>query len=436
MPQPLRFLRALYVQVLIGAMLGISIGYIEPSWGVALKALADGFIKLLRVVVAPIIFTIVVTGIAKMTDLKSLGRVGVKTVIYFEIMTSLALAIGLIVSNLVRPGDGMNIDPKSLDASSVAGFANTAHSQNITDFFLRLIPDNFIDAFTKTDILPVVLLATLVGVAVSHLGSRASGFANVVEQASEVLFTIVGYMMRLAPLAALGAMAFTIGQYGISSLIPYARLMIAFYVTCFVFIGLILGLVMRVCGLNLWHFLVYLRDELLITLGAASTEPAMPKLIQKLEAMGCDRSVVGLVVPTGYAFNVDGVCIYLTMAVIFLAQAMNVNLSIQQQIVMLLIASFTSKGTSGVPGAGFVALAGTLASVSTLPVAALGLLLGVDRFMGEARALTSIIGNAVATVAVAHWEGKLDQVKAKAVLSYGAPLILAELAGDEPKLAI
>ncbi|TKV70546.1 C4-dicarboxylate transporter DctA [Rhizobium sp. AU243] len=413
----LRFLKPLYVQVIIGAVLGILIGHFFPSLGIDLRPLGDGFIKLLKMVVAPVIFTIIVVGIARMSDMKALGRVGLTTVVYFEVLTTAALFIGLIVAHIIAPGRGMNIEPSSLNADAVAGFTKTADSQHLVDFFLKIIPDSFVAAFVNGEILPVVFIAVLTGCALARAGRASEELTRVIEQVSDLFFKIVGFLMYLAPLGAFGAMAFTIGKFGAASLIPYLKLMIAFYITCAIFIFVVLGAVSRYAGINIWRLIVFLKDEIVIVLGAGSAEPALPRLLQKLEQMGCDKTIVGLVAPTGYAFNIDGVCIYLTMAVVFLSQALNIELTLTQQIVILLIGSFTSKGMSGVPGGGFVALAATLASVGTIPLPAIGLLIGVDRFMGEARAVTSFIGNAVATVFVAEWEGKLDHERARAVLT-------------------
>ncbi|MGG7517191.1 C4-dicarboxylate transporter DctA [Allorhizobium undicola] len=412
-----RHFKHLYVQVIIGAVLGILVGHFFPALGVDLKPLADGFIKLLKMVVAPVIFTIIVIGIARMSDMKALGRVGLTTVVYFEVLTTAALFIGLIVAHIVQPGQGMNIDPATLHADAVAGFAKTAQSQSLVDFFLKIIPDTFISAFVNGEILPVVFIAVLTGCALARAGRNSEELTRVIEEVSDLFFKIVGFLMYLAPLGAFGAMAFTIGKFGAASLLPYLKLMIAFYITCGLFIFLVLGAVSRYAGVSIWRLIVFLKDEIVIVLGAGSAEPALPRLLLKLEQMGCDKTIVGLVAPTGYAFNIDGVCIYLTMAILFLSQALNIELTLTQQIVILLIGSFTSKGMSGVPGGGFVALAATLASVGTIPLPAIGLLIGVDRFMGEARAVTSFIGNAVATVFVAHREGKLDREQARAVLS-------------------
>ncbi|OAE98965.1 C4-dicarboxylate transporter [Bradyrhizobium centrolobii] len=415
----LAFLRTLYVQVLLGTAAGVLLGCVAPGLAAEMKPFGDIFIRLLKMLVAPVIFTIVTLGIARMADVKALGRVGLRTIVYFELVTTAALAIGLIVGHIVKPGAGMNIDAAALNASAVSGFAKAAGDQSLTAFLFRIVPDTFADAFVKGEILSVVFVAVLCGYALAHAGARTETLTKVVEQSSEMFYGIVGYFMRLAPLGAFGAMAFTVGKYGAASLLPYLKLMLAFYVTCIIFVFGVLGIIARHTGISVGRLIVYLKEEILITLGAGSTEPALPKLLQKLEALGCDRSIVGLVVPTGYAFNIDGVCIYLTMALIFLAQALNIDLSLSEQITILLVGSFTSKGMSGVPGGGFVALAATLGSVGTVPIAAIGLLLGIDRFMGEARAVTSFIGNAVAAVFIAKWEGKLDLVRARAVLFEG-----------------
>ncbi|SCB10602.1 C4-dicarboxylate transporter DctA [Rhizobium multihospitium] len=412
-----KYLKPLYVQVIIGAVLGILVGHFFPDLGIDMKPLGDGFIKLLKMVVAPVIFTIIVIGIARMSDMKALGRVGLTTVLYFEIVTTAALFIGLVVAHIIEPGAGMNIDPSSLKADAVAGFAKTAESQHLVDFFLKIIPDTFVAAFVNGEILPVVFIAVLTGCALARAGRASEQLTVVIEQVSDLFFKMVSFLMYLAPIGAFGAMAFTTGKFGAASLIPYLKLMAAFYLTCAIFIFVVLGAISRYAGVSIWRLVVYLKDEIVIVLGAGSAEPALPRLLQKLERLGCDKTIVGLVAPTGYAFNIDGVCIYLTMAVVFLSQALNIELSLTQQIVILLIGSFTSKGMSGVPGGGFVALAATLASVGTIPLPAIGLLIGVDRFMGEARAVTSFIGNAVATVFVAQWEGKLDRAQARLVLA-------------------
>ncbi|MCK4152685.1 C4-dicarboxylate transporter DctA [Ralstonia pseudosolanacearum] len=403
-----RLISPLYVQVLIGVLIGIAFGALEPALGTDMKVLGDAFIKLVKMLVAPIVFATVVTGIAKMGDIKAVGRVGLKAMIYFEIVTTGALAIGLVVAHIVNPGGGMNVDPHSLNLSSVAGYAKVAQEQSFKDFFLHLIPESFIGAFVHGDMLPVVLIAVLFGLALAHAGERASTLVTTVDEFLHTMFGVIGYVMKFAPIGAFGAIAYTVGKYGLTSLVALGHLMFAFYVTCILFVFVVLGAVLKICGINVFRLIRYLRTEILITLGTASAEPALPRLLDKLERMGCEKSVVGLVVPTGYAFNLDGVCIYLTMAVIFIAQATNTPLTLGQELTILAMGLVTSKGMSGVPGGGFVALAATLSSVHVLPLSAIALLVGIDRFMGEARAVTSIIGNAVAAVAVATWERKYD----------------------------
>ncbi|UFP98735.1 C4-dicarboxylate transporter DctA [Pseudomonas fitomaticsae] len=412
----LRPLKPLYIQVLLGVILGTLFALFDAKAAVEMKVLGDVFIKLIKMVVAPVVFATVVVGIARMGDIRSVGRVGAKALLYFEIVTTAALVIGLVVAHLMQPGAGMNIDPKSLDMSAVAGYAKIAGEQSLREFFLHIIPDSVMGAFVNGDILPVVFLAVLFGVALAQGGKRVATFVDVIDQGLITLFSIIGYLMKFAPIGAFGAIAFTVGKYGVGSLATLGYLMMAFYTTCILFIFGILGLILKVCGVNIFVFLSYLKTELLITLGTASAEPALPGLLQKLEKLGCQKSVVGLVVPTGYAFNLDGVCIYLTMSVIFIAQATNTPLTLSQELTVLAIGLFTSKGMSGVPGGGFVALAATLASVHVLPLSAIALLVGIDRFMGEARAVTSIIGNAVAGIVISKWEGALDTDRMNQVL--------------------
>ncbi|EJM22309.1 Na+/H+ dicarboxylate symporter [Pseudomonas sp. GM21] len=412
----LRPLKPLYIQVLIGVILGTLFALFDAKAAVEMKVLGDVFIKLIKMVVAPVVFATVVVGIAKMGDIRSVGRVGAKALIYFEIVTTAALVIGILVAHLMQPGAGMNIDPKTLDMSAVAGYAKIASEQSLREFFLHIIPDTIMSAFVNGEILPVVFLAVLFGVALAQGGKRVSVLVDVIDQTLISLFSIISYLMKFAPIGAFGAIAFTVGKYGISSLATLGYLMMAFYATCFLFIFVVLGLILKLCGVNIFAFLNYLKTELLITLGTASAEPALPGLLQKLEKLGCKKSVVGLVVPTGYAFNLDGVCIYLTMSVIFIAQATNTPLTLSQELTILAIGLFTSKGMSGVPGGGFVALAATLASVHVLPLSAIALLVGIDRFMGEARAVTSIIGNAVAGVVISKWEGALNIERMNQVL--------------------
>ncbi|MGF7244595.1 aerobic C4-dicarboxylate transport protein [Pseudomonas oryzihabitans] len=406
----------LYVQVLIGVVLGALFALVDAEAAVQLKVLGDAFIKLIKMLVAPVVFATVVVGIARMGDVKAVGRVGAKALLYFEVVTTLALLIGILVAHLMQPGAGMHVDPRSLDLNAVAGYAKVAAEQSLKEFFLHIIPETLVGAFVHGEILPVVFLAVLFGMALAQGGDKVRGLVDVIDQCLTTLFSIIGYLMKFAPLGAFGAIAFTVGKYGIGSLASLGYLMLTFYVTCILFIGLVLGGILQACGINLFKFLAYLKTELLITLGTASAEPALPGLLQKLEKAGCKKEVVGLVIPTGYAFNLDGVCIYLTMSVLFIAQATDTPLTLMQQLTILGIGLFTSKGMSGVPGGGFVALAATLSAVQVLPLSAIALLVGIDRFMGEARALTSIIGNAVAGVVIAKWEGSLDMERMRAAL--------------------
>jgi Na+/H+-dicarboxylate symporter len=413
-------IKPLYVQVLIGVALGIAFGAIEPKLGTDMKTLGDAFIKLVKMLVAPIVFATVVTGIAKMGDIKAVGRVGLKALVYFEIVTTGALAIGLIVGHVMNPGGGMNVDPATLSLSSVAGYVKVASEQSVKDFFMHIIPDSFFGAFVHGDILPVVFIAVLFGLALAHAGERAKSLVNIVDEFLHTMFGVVTFVMRFAPIGAFGAISFTVGKYGLTSLLALGQLMLAFYVTCILFVLVVLGLILKACGINIFRFIAYLKTEILITLGTSSAEPALPRLLEKLERMGCEKSVVGLVVPTGYAFNLDGVCIYLTMAVVFISQATNTPMTLGQEIVVLAMGLVTSKGMSGVPGGGFVALAATLSSVHVLPLSAIALLVGIDRFMGEARSVTSIIGNAVAAVVIAKWEKAFNPEKARQALYHQA----------------
>ena len=414
-PKP--FWQKLYFWVVVGIAAGIAVGHFAPETGVALKPLGDGFIKLIKMIIAPVLFCTIVTGIAGMKSLGSVGRVGLKALIYFEVMTTLALVIGLATANILKPGAGMNIDPASLDESAVAAYTQKAVEQGGTvDFLLNVIPTTFVDAFAKGDILQVVLISILFAAGLLTVGAKGEGLLNLIKQFSDVLFRIIGFIVKLAPLGAFGAMAFTVGKYGVVALGPLFNLMLVFYLTCFLFVAVGLGIVMRVLGLRLWKLLKYLREELLIVLGTSSSEAALPRLIEKMVNAGCARSVVGMVVPTGYSFNLDGTSIYLTMAALFIAQALNIDLSFGDQLVLLGVLLLTSKGAAGITGSGFVVLAATISTVGHLPVAGLALILGIDRFMSEARAITNFIGNAVATFAVAKWEGALDIADARATL--------------------
>ncbi len=412
--------KRLYLWVLLAIVIGGAIGHYAPDTGVALKPLGDGFIGLIKMLIAPIIFLTVVMGIAGVADVKKVGRVGVKAILYFEVVSSVALLIGLLVVNLLKPGAGFNVDPATLDAGAVARYAQAAHDQSTVGFLLHIIPKTFTDAFTGDgDLLQVLLVALLFGFALSALGAQAQPVLMLFDAISTVFFRMMTMIMRLAPIGAGGAMAFTIGKYGLDSLGPLARLMGSFYLACVLFVVLVLGAIAWLGGFSIFRFLRYIRDELLLVLGTSSSESALVPLMHKLERLGCSRSVVGLVVPSGYSFNLDGTNIYLTMAAIFVAQALNVELSLTQELTLLAVAMLTSKGASGVTGAGFITLAATLAVVPSVPVAGLALILGIDRFMSEARALTNLIGNGVATIIVARWENELDRAQLRQALAAG-----------------
>jgi aerobic C4-dicarboxylate transport protein len=403
--------RTLYAQVLIAIALGIALGHFAPATGEAMKPLGDGFIKLIKMLIAPIIFVTVVHGIASMRDLKKVGRVGVKALIYFEIVTTLALAIGLVVANVVQPGAGMNINAADIDTKDIATYIAKSESQSTIGFMLDIIPTTFLSAFTDGNILQVLLIAILFAFGLQAMGSRGEPVLNLIDGIAQVLFKIVGYIMVLAPIGAFGAMAFTIGKYGVASLANLAWLMATFYATCLLFVFGVLGGIARLYGFSIFKFIAYIKEELLIVVGTSSSESVLPRMIAKMERLGCEESVVGLVVPTGYSFNLDGTCIYLTMAALFLAQATNTDLSIWQQLGVLGVLLLTSKGAAGVTGAGFVTLAATLSTIGTIPVASIALILGIDRFMSEARALTNLVGNGVATVVIAKSEGALDEAR-------------------------
>lgn len=399
----------LYFWVLLAILAGGLLGYFDPKTGASLKPLGDGFIALVKMLISPVIFCTVVLGIAGTGDMKKVGRVGGKALLYFEIVSTFALAIGLVVMHLVRPGDGFNVDPQTLDAKAVANYAKAASEQSTVDFLLHIIPKTFTDAFTGSgDLLQVLLLAVLFGYAMTHMGKVGQPVHHFIEDASHIFFAMMGTIMKLAPLGAGGAMAFTIGKYGIGALRPLAALMGSFYLTCILFVLIVLGAIARVVGFNIVRFIAYIKDELLTVLGTSSSESALVPLMEKLERMGCSKSVVGLVIPSGYSFNLDGTNIYLTMAALFVAQALNIDLTVTQELTLLGVAMLTSKGASGVTGAGFITLAATLAVIPSVPVAGLALILGIDRFMSEARALTNFVGNGVAAVVVSKWEKELD----------------------------
>jgi aerobic C4-dicarboxylate transport protein len=404
----LRIFRSLYVQVLIAILCGVILGVVAPGTGASMKPLGDAFIKLIKMMIAPIIFCTVVLGIAGTEDLKKVGRTGGLALLYFEVVSTLALLVGLLIVNVIRPGEGMNVDVHTLDAGAISAYAGPGKMQSTRDFLLNVIPSAFVDAFAKGEILQVLLIAVLFGIGLQRLGARENPLFVVVEKFSDVLFAMVKLIMYVAPIGAFGAMAFTVGAYGIQSLLSLGKLMATFYLTCLAFIFLVLGTIARMHGFSILRYLAYIREELLIVLGTSSSEAALPRMMAKMESLGAGRSTVGLVIPTGYSFNLDGTSIYLTMAAVFIAQATNTRMTLTQQLVLLAVLLLTSKGAAGVTGSGFVVLAATLSAVGHLPVAGLALILGIDRFMSEARALTNVIGNGVAALVVARWTGDLD----------------------------
>ena len=404
----MKYLKMLYVQVVIAIIIGVLLGYFYPSFAVQLKPLGDGFIKLIKMMIAPIIFCTIVTGIAGMQNTKKVGRVGLKAILYFEVVTTLALIIGLIVINVLKPGVGMNVDAASLDTQSVESYITESKSQSVADFLLHIIPENIVNALSTSNILQVLFFSVLLGFALSKIGEKAAPLLKGIQSLEYGLFAIIKIIMKVAPLGALGAMAFTIGKYGVGSLVQLGQLLGSFCLTCVLFIVLILGAIVKFLGFNLFRLLAFIKEELLIVLGTSSSEAALPGLISKLKKVGCSEPVVGLVVPTGYSFNLDGTSIYLTMAAVFLAQATNTPLDIGHQVSLLLVLLLTSKGAAGVTGSGFIVLAATLPTVDHIPVAAIALIFGIDRFMSEGRAITNIIGNTVATIFVAKWEKELD----------------------------
>ena len=408
-----KLFKGLYFQVIVAILLGVLLGVFQPGLAETMKPLGDGFIKLVKMMIAPIIFATVVTGIAGMQDTKKVGRVGIKAILYFEIISTLALIIGLIIVNLFQPGAGMHIDPSTLDQSAVAKFVKPAQGHGVVDFFMNIIPENIISALSEGNILQVLLFSVLFGFALSNVGEKAAPFLRGIKSLESGLFGVIKIIMKVAPIGAFGAMSFTIGKYGLGSLASLGQLMLSFYTTCIIFIVVILGSVMKLAGYNLLRLLKMIKEEILIVLGTSSSEAALPGLMEKLEKVGCSRSVVGLVVPTGYSFNLDGTSIYLTMAAVFLAQATGTPLDLSHQITLLLVLLITSKGAAGVTGSGFITLAAVLPVVGTVPVASLALILGIDRFMSEARAITNLIGNAVATVVVAKWEKEIDPVASR-----------------------
>lgn len=410
----LSIFKILYVQVLIAITIGIFLGHFFPEVGIAMKPFGDGFIKLIKMIIAPIIFCTIVTGIAGMESMKSVGKTGGIAIIYFQVFTVIALIIGLIVVNLLQPGAGMNIDPNSFSAEKVAQvneLIDKGKQGGLVNFLMDIIPNTAVGSFTSGKILQVLFFAILFGFALHRIGEKGRPVFDFIQSISEVIFSIINMIMKVAPLGAFGAMAYTIGEHGVTSLIPLAKLIICFYITCILFVVVVLGSVSMGFGFNIFKFIRYIKDELLIVLGTSSSEAVLPRMIAKMERAGCNKSVVGLVIPTGYSFNLDGTAIYLTMAAIFLAQAMNIHLALPDQIFLLIILIISSKGAAGVTGSGFIILAGTLSTVGTIPVAGLAIIFGIDRFMSEARALTNLIGNGVATIVIAKWTRQLDEKK-------------------------
>jgi aerobic C4-dicarboxylate transport protein len=435
----------LYIFVLCAILIGVILGLLSPSdikkvpdwqkplvvlplgWAEAMRPLGEAFVKMVKMLIAPIIFCTVVHGIASMKDMGKVGRVGLKALLYFEVVTTLALAVGVIVANVWRPGAGMNVDVSSLDAKAVAGFAEKAKEQGVIDYLMHIIPNTVVGAFAEGEIIQVLFISILFGFALFSLGARGRALLDVINQATEVFFGMVSRLMYFAPIGAFGAMAFTIGKYGLVSLVSLGKLMVGFYATCLIFIFVVLGTIAWLAGFSIFKYLRYISEELLIVLGTSSSESVLPRMMKKMERAGCEESIVGLVIPAGYSFNLDGTCIYLTMAALFLAQATNTDLSLAQQLGILGILLLTSKGAAGVTGSGFIVLAATLAATGTIPVQSIALILGVDRFMSEGRALTNLIGNGVATIVVSRWEGALDRARLKAELD-GRPEAVAAAA--------
>jgi aerobic C4-dicarboxylate transport protein len=420
-PQP--WYRHLYIQVLIAIALGVTIGHFFPEIGSALKPLGDGFIKLVKMIIAPVIFLTIVTGIAGMRDLAAVGRVAAKAFAYFLFFSTLALIVGLIVANTVQPGAGLNIDPATLDTGAVSGYAAKAHETTLTGFLLSVIPETLVSALTNGNILQVLFVAILFGIALALIGERGQRVLALLEDISLAVFRLVSILMRAAPIGAFGAMAFTVGAYGVGTLANLAALVVTFYTTSLLFVLVVLGVVARLCGFSILRLIAYLKAELLLVLGTSSSEAALPALIEKMQRAGAPKSIVGLVVPAGYSFNLDGTNIYMTFAALFIAQATNTDLSLGEQLLLLGVAMLSSKGAAGVTGAGFITLAATLSIVPAVPVAGMALILGVDRFMSECRSLTNFIGNAVATLVVARWEGVLDREQLEAALAGRLPSI-------------
>src|SRR5246127_2433931 len=421
----------LYVQVLCAIAIGILLGHFYPSLGAQMKPLGDMFIQAIKMVIAPIIFCTVVHGIASMEDMKKVGRVGLKAIVYFEVVTKLPLVVGLVVANLWQPGAGMNVDPATIDAKSIQQYAAKAHEQSALDYVTHIIPASVVGAFAEGEILQVLFFSLLFAFALSFLGETGKPLLRIIDLVGRGMFGVVAIIMRAAPLGAFGAMAFTIGKYGVGTLFSLGHLMAGVYATCLIFIFLVLGSIAAACGFSILKFIRYIKEELLIVLGTSSSESVLPRMIAKMENLGCEQSVVGLVIPTGYSFNLDGTCIYLTMAALFLAQATNTDLSFAQQLGIMGVLLLTSKGAAGVTGSGFIVLAATLASVGSIPVASIALILGVDRFMSEARALTNLVGNGVATVVISKWEDALDETRLQKELNQET-----DIEAEEPERAM
>ncbi|MDR6582643.1 dicarboxylate/amino acid:cation symporter [Herbaspirillum frisingense] len=409
--------KSLYFQVLVAIVIGILLGHFYPSTGEAMKPLGDGFVKLIKMIIAPVIFCTVVIGIAGMEDMKKVGKTGGLALLYFEVVSTVALIIGLVLVNFLKPGVGMNVDPAALDTKSIAAYTAPGKMGSVTDFVMGIIPTSMVDAFAKGDVLQVLLVAVLFGFALHKFGGRGTLVFDFIEKISHVLFSVVGAIMKVAPIGAFGAMSFTIGKYGVGSLFSLAKLMGTFYLTCLLFIFVVLGIITRLHGFSIWKFVKYIKEELLIVLGTSSSESVLPRMLAKMENAGAKKTVVGLVIPTGYSFNLDGTAIYLTMAAVFIAQATNTPMTFVQELTLLGVLLLTSKGAAGITGSGFIVLAATLSAVGHVPVAGLALILGIDRFMSEARALTNTVGNGVATLVVAKWSGELDSERLTKVLN-------------------
>jgi aerobic C4-dicarboxylate transport protein len=423
--------KSLYIQVLAAIILGVLLGYFYPSAGAEMKPLGDAFIKLIKMMIAPIIFCTVVIGIAGMEDMKKVGKTGGLALLYFEVVSTLALIVGLALVNILQPGSGMHVDPRTLNTESIAAYTGPGKMQSTTDFLMNIIPSSVVDAFAKGDILQVLLFSVLFGFALHRFGGRGTLVFDFVEKLSHVLFAIIGLIMKLAPIGAFGAMAFTIGRYGVGSLVSLGKLMGTFYLTCLVFIFVVLGAIARLHGFSIWKFIKYIKEELFIVLGTSSSESVLPRMLAKMENLGVRKSVVGLVIPTGYSFNLDGTSIYLTMAAVFIAQATDTSMTLTQQLTLLAVLLLTSKGAAGITGSGFIVLAATLSAVGGVPVEGLALILGIDRFMSEARALTNLIGNGVATVVVAKWTGDVDTARMRRQLDAET-----DEAADEPEAVL